>query len=65
MSGHSMTGRTRARHLRALLQDLGVARGRPGFEADTAGLTDHDGQRLRAALPGIAAHSDIIRALAG
>ncbi len=50
-------------HLRALLHDLGVARGRLGFESDTAGLTDRMGQALRAALPRLADHSDLIRAL--
>lgn len=52
-----------AQHLKNLLADLGVASGRLGFESDTAGLTDRNGQILRAALPGLTDHSDLIRAL--
>lgn len=49
--------------LRALLSDLGMAGGRIGFESQTVGLTDFNGQLLRAALPGLIDHSDLIRAL--
>ena len=56
-------GSNPARHLKALLSDLGVAGGQLGFESDTAGLTDHNGQLLRGALPGLHDHSDLIRAL--
>ncbi len=51
-----------AQDLSRLLLDLGVG-GPIGFESDTAGLTDANGQRLRAALPGLQDHSDLIRAL--
>lgn len=46
-----------------LLNRLGVASGRLGFESQTAGLTDFNGQRLRAALPDLIDQSDLIRAL--
>ncbi|WP_397541463.1 M24 family metallopeptidase [Roseovarius salis] len=52
-----------ADHLRNLLSELGVARGRLGYESRTAGLTDHNGRRLRAALPGIEDRSDLVAAL--
>ncbi|WP_377506221.1 M24 family metallopeptidase [Octadecabacter sp. R77987] len=48
--------------LAGLLTDLGIS-GPVGFESDTAGLTDRNGQRLRAALPDLLDHSDLIRAL--
>ncbi|MEL6959489.1 MAG: Xaa-Pro peptidase family protein [Pseudomonadota bacterium] len=51
-----------AQDLANMLLDLGVS-GPIGFESDTAGLTDHNGQRLRAALPALQDHSDLIRAL--
>lgn len=51
------------RHLRDLLARLGLARARLGFESDTSGLTDGNGQILRAALPDLDDHSDLIRAL--
>lgn len=50
-----------AADLARLLSDLGVT-GPVGFESDTAGLTDHNGQRLRAAIPDLQDHSDLIRA---
>ncbi|KRS14410.1 Xaa-Pro dipeptidase [Roseovarius atlanticus] len=49
--------------LKALLSDLGVGEGRLGFESDTAGLTDFNGQLLRTALPRLSDHSDLIRDL--
>lgn len=49
--------------LRALLSDLGVSTGRLGFESQTVGLTDHNGQMLRASLPDLIDQSDLIRAL--
>ena len=52
-----------ALHLRNLLTELGVASGRLGFESATAGLTDRNGQRLRAAIPVLEDYSDLIRAL--
>ena len=56
-------GSNPAAHLKDLLARLGVAGKRLGFESQTCGLTDHNGQLLRAALPGLADHSDLIRAL--
>jgi len=47
----------------ALLKTLGVAGGRLGIESQTAGLTDWNGQQLRAALGNLADASDIIRTL--
>ena len=52
-----------ADNLMALLARLGIASGRLGFESQTAGLTDFNGQLLRAALPDLTDHSDLIRAL--
>ncbi|MEY1555849.1 M24 family metallopeptidase [Yoonia sp. R2331] len=48
--------------LARLLADLGVT-GRIGFENATAGLTDHNGQLLRHALPGLVQAPDLIRDL--
>ncbi len=56
-------GSNPAEHLRNLLADLGVAGGRLGYESDTAGLTDHNGRLLRAALPAIEDHSELLRSL--
>lgn len=56
-------GANPADSLRTLLADLGVSNGRVGFESQTAGLTDFNGQLLRSALPGLIDHSDLIRAL--
>lgn len=50
-------------NLKALLADLGVAQGRLGFESQTAGLTDANGQRLRSALPDLVDASSLIRDL--
>ncbi len=44
-----------------LLTDLGVT-GPIGFESNTAGLNDFNGQRLRAAVPNLTDASDLIRA---
>lgn len=49
--------------LKALLSDLGVLTGNLGFESQTAGLTDFNGQRLRTALPELTDASDLIRGL--
>lgn len=51
-----------AQDLARLLTDLGV-HGPIGFEGQTAGLTDFNGQRLRAALPGLVEASELIRGL--
>lgn len=51
-----------ATDLTRLLADLGIT-GPIGFESNTAGLIDHNGQRLRAAIPDLQDHSDLIRAL--
>lgn len=56
-------GAAPADNLRSLLADLGVAHGRLGFEGQTAGLTDANGQLLRAALPDLADASSLIRDL--
>ena len=56
-------GSNPAVHLRNLLTELGVAGGRLGFESTTAGLTDRNGQRLRAAIPVLEDYSDLIRSL--
>lgn len=56
-------GSNPADHLKSLLGDLGVLNGRIGFESDTAGLTDHNGQILRNALPDLVDQSDLVRAL--
>ncbi|MEO9781388.1 MAG: Xaa-Pro peptidase family protein [Sedimentitalea sp.] len=56
-------GATPAENLRSLLADLGVAQGRIGFESQTAGLTDANGQLLRAALPDLIDASALIRDL--
>ncbi|QGX98221.1 aminopeptidase P family protein [Roseovarius faecimaris] len=49
--------------LKALLARLGVAGGRIGFESKTQGLTDFNGQMLRAALPDLIEASEVIRSL--
>jgi len=56
-------GANPANDLKALLDTLKVSNGRIGFESQTAGLTDFNGQRLRAALPQLTDASDLIRAL--
>ena len=50
-------------HLVALLGKLGLTGKRLGFESNTSGLTDHNGQILRAALPDLVEQSELIRAL--
>ncbi|MCZ4351442.1 Xaa-Pro peptidase family protein [Roseovarius aestuarii] len=50
-------------HLANLLSDMGLKGKRLGFESNTAGLSDYNGQVLRAAVPGLTDHSDLIRAL--
>lgn len=49
--------------LKKLLQKLGVVNGRLGYESKTQGLTDFNGQMLRAALPDLIDASEVIRAL--
>ncbi len=56
-------GATPARDLLALLRQLRVDTGRLGIESQTAGLTDFNGQMIRAALPDPVDASDLIRAL--
>ena len=56
-------GANPAQDLRALLKTLGVAGGRLGIESQTAGLTDWNGQQLRAALGKLSDASELIRAL--
>ncbi|NRB02619.1 MAG: aminopeptidase P family protein [Rhodobacteraceae bacterium] len=46
-----------------LLSDLGLSTAHLGFESRTAGLTDHWGHRLRAALPDLQDASDLMPAL--
>ena len=53
---------TPAQDLARLLSDLGVSR-RIGFENSTVGLTDANGQALRAAIPGLVEVPDLIRNL--
>jgi len=48
--------------LAKLLSDLGV-NGRIGFESDTAGLSDRNGQAIRSAITGLEDASDLIRGL--
>jgi Xaa-Pro aminopeptidase len=56
-------GANPANDLRALLGDLNVFSGKIGFESQTAGLTDFNGQMLRVALPNLIDASDLIRNL--
>ena len=56
-------GSNPATHLKTLLAKMGLADKRIGFESQTAGLTDYNGQLLRAALPNLRDASDLIRAL--
>lgn len=55
-------GANPARDLANLLIDLGVS-GRIGFESDTAGLTDRNGQAIRGEVAGLEECSDLIRDL--
>ncbi len=54
-------GMNPAADLAQLLGDLGVA-GRIGYEGQTAGLTDYNGQQVRALIPDLIESSEIIRA---
>ncbi len=56
-------GSNPAEHLANMLSDMGLTRARLGFESNTSGLTDHNGQLLRTALPALEDHSDLFRAL--
>ncbi len=56
-------GSNPAAHLKDLLERMGLTGKRIGFESQTAGLTDYNGQLLRSALPGLSDASDLIRAL--
>ncbi len=56
-------GSNPAEHLKALLGDMGLLGKRLGFESKTSGLTDFNGQLLRAALSGLKDHSDLMRDL--
>ncbi|MBZ8119239.1 Xaa-Pro peptidase family protein [Roseovarius sp. LXJ103] len=56
-------GSNPATHLKDLLARMGLTGKRIGFESQTAGLTDYNGQLLRAALPSLIDASDLIRAL--
>jgi Xaa-Pro dipeptidase len=56
-------GSNPAQNLLELLKKLKVHTGNIGFESQTAGLTDFNGQMLRAALPDLKDHSSLIRAL--
>ncbi|MEJ6745206.1 MAG: Xaa-Pro peptidase family protein [Yoonia sp.] len=47
--------------LARLLSDLGVS-GRIGYEGQTAGLTDYNGQQVRALIPDLVESTEIIRA---
>lgn len=49
--------------LKGLLDRLGVSGGRIGYESQTAGLTDFNGQRLRAVLPKLTDVSPLISGL--
>ncbi len=51
------------RDLAVLLAELGLTGARMGYESQTVGLTDFNGQRLRATLPGLIDASEVIRAL--
>ncbi len=52
-----------AAHLADLLDSLGLAGARLGYESQTAGLTDHNGWMLRAALPDLVEAPALIAAL--
>ena len=56
-------GANPANDLKALLTKLGVTGGRIGYESQTAGLTDFNGQKLRAVLPDLSDASELIRSL--
>ena len=54
-------GMNPAADLARLLSDLGVS-GRIGYEGQTAGLTDYNGQQIRALIPDLVESTQIIRA---
>lgn len=54
-------GMNPAADLARLLSDLGVS-GRIGYEGQTAGLTDYNGQQVRALIPYLVESTEIIRA---
>ena len=54
-------GMNPAADLARLLSDLGVS-GRIGYEGQTAGLTDYNGQQVRALIPDLVESTEIIRA---
>lgn len=54
-------GMNPAADLAKLLADLGVS-GRIGYEGQTAGLTDYNGQQVRALIPDLVESTEIIRA---
>ena len=54
-------GMNPAADLARLLSDLGVS-GRIGYEGQTAGLTDYNGQQVRALIPDLVESTQIIRA---
>ena len=54
-------GMNPAADLARLLSDLGVS-GRIGYEGQTAGLTDYNGQQVRALIPNLVESTQIIRA---
>ena len=56
-------GANPANDLKGLLANLGLTGGRIGFESQTAGLTDFNGQQLRAVLPDMSDASELIRSL--
>ncbi|MEO0372868.1 MAG: Xaa-Pro peptidase family protein [Pseudomonadota bacterium] len=56
-------GSNPAEHLAKMLGDMGLMGARLGYESNTAGLTDFNGQLLRAALPSLEDQSDLFRAL--
>lgn len=56
-------GANPANDLKALLGKLGVIGGRIGYESQTVGLTDYNGQNLRATLPNLIDSSDLVRGL--
>jgi len=53
-------GMNPARDLADLLADMGVS-GRIGYEGQTAGLTDYNGQQLRALIPDLIEATEVIR----
>lgn len=59
---NEVEGANPADDLARLLSDLGVG-GAIGFESQTAGLTDYNGQLVRAAIPGLRDASDLVRGL--